>query len=79
MIRGLPRLAAMAAAAAASTALFGGTAQADVPPDQDGSSGEGGSATTYCSTSEPQNDAGRVQCVATPGRPGAPDPAVAHR
>jgi hypothetical protein len=48
MIRGLPRVAAMAAAA-----LIGGTAHADEPPNQGGPPGEDGSATIYCWTSEP--------------------------
>ena len=76
MIRGLPRFAAMAAA---SAALIGGTAHADEPSNQGGPPGEAGSATIYCWTSEPpQGDASRVVCTATPGKPGAPGPAVAY-
>jgi hypothetical protein len=74
MIRGLPRFAALAAAAAASAALIGGAAQAGEPSNQGGPPGDGGSATSYCWSSEPaQDDDG---CTATPGKPGAPGPAV---
>jgi hypothetical protein len=77
MIRGLLRFAALAGAAAASAALIGGAAHAGEPSNQGGPPGEGGSATSYCSPSEPaQDDAGQVLCTATPGKPGAPGPAV---
>jgi len=76
MIRGLPRLAALAAAAAASAALIGGAAQAGEPSNQSGPPGEGGSATSYCWSEPPQNDASQVQCTATPGKHGAPGAVV---
>jgi hypothetical protein len=61
MIRGLPRFAA----------------QADEPVNRDGEPGEGGTGTVYCPPSvPPEDDASRVFCTATPGRPGAPGKAV---
>ena len=39
MIRGLPRFAALAAAAARAAALIGGTAQANEPVNRDGEPG----------------------------------------
>jgi hypothetical protein len=55
----------MAAVAAASAALIGGTGQADEPSNQAGPPGEGGSATVYCWTSEPpQDDTIQMTCAA---------------
>jgi hypothetical protein len=80
MVRGLPRFAALAAAAAASAALIGGTAHADDVVNQGGKPGKGGSATVYCRIWAPsEDDASRrrvQQCIAVPGRPGAPGKAI---
>lgn len=73
MIRDVPRLAALAAAAAM---LIGGAAQAGEPSNQDGPPGKPGSATNHCRTMPPQDDAGLTQCTAHPGMPGAPGPAT---
>jgi hypothetical protein len=77
MIRGVPRLAALAVAAAASATLMWGVALADEPVNRGGAPGKPGSATSYCRTSvPPQDDASQVLCKTTPGRPGEPGPAV---
>ncbi len=78
MIRGLSRFAALVAAAAASVALFGGTANAGEPVNRGGEPGEPGTATSDCRTSmPPQGDATTAFCVAN-AEPGAPGPAVAY-
>lgn len=76
MTRGVPRLAALAVAAAAAGMLIGGAAQAGEPSHQDGPPGEPGSATNHCRTVPQQDDDGSTQCIARPGIPGAPGPAT---
>jgi hypothetical protein len=78
MIRGLPRFAAIVAAAAASAALFAGTAHADEPVNRGGEPGEPGVATSDCRTSVDQQDGvSYAFCTAT-AEPGAPGPAVVY-
>ena len=77
MIRGLPRFAVLVAAAAASAALIGGTAQAGEPVNKGGKPGEA-TATNICRTSmPPEGDADEEFCTVKV-TPGAPGPAVAY-
>jgi hypothetical protein len=77
MIRFVYRIAAPAAVAAVSVALFGGVAQAGDPQDQDGAAGEPGNATATCRYEPPMQD-GWIRCTATPGEPGAGGAAVEY-
>lgn len=75
MIRGLPRFAILVAAAAASAALIGGTAQAGEPVNKGGEPGDA-TATNDCRISNPpEDDADKPFCTVKV-TPGAAGPAV---
>jgi hypothetical protein len=67
----------MVAAAAASAALFGGTAQADEPVNRGGEPGKPGTASNVCRSSMPPQGDPTSFCVAK-AEPGVPGPAVAY-